>query len=152
MRCEYCGEAIETGAKKCAHCGAPAPAAMIDKDVWKKGEAVFYNGYTVWFLHSWERDSFEFQFWLGPQLVERFRMSRSLLDEFVPEGESVMPFIWSLFLVAAGEKDVLHWTEANKKEPAEFLIVRVDYAEQHGWKDMRPAEILEYVRAREMAQ
>jgi hypothetical protein len=119
MDCEYCGTKNQEGGK-CSKCGAPIDAPVADAAL-RSGPS-FYEGYIVYTLSNWQTDSLEYQFWLGRELMERIRVSRKILDEFVGEGCDPMPFIWKLFLVARGELEVLEWQEKNNRLPAFFEI------------------------------
>jgi hypothetical protein len=58
-----------------------------------------------------------------------------------------MPFIWDLFLLAHGEKEVLEYQEKNSKYPAMFLVTRVENPEKQRWHSLNIHEL-----AREFAK
>ena len=119
--CDYCGQSSDE--TLCPSCGSRSfdskPVSQI-----VRGEPFRYNGYVVWWLADWAYDTTEYLFYLGDRLVERFTISREVLRMFVPEGQSVMPFIWDLFLVAQGEEEVLRVVEQNTIKPVVFKITR----------------------------
>ena len=125
MICSYCGTKSE-GVETCKGCGASLVTVKPKSEAQKYGP-LFYNGYLVYLLVNGMSHIYEYQFWLGPELVERIEIDREILREFVPEYCDPMPFIWKLFLVAHGEEKVIEWQEKNgSKYPAMFEIRRVE--------------------------
>lgn len=118
-RCDYCEMA--TNETQCPGCGSRnfdnKPVNQITR-----GEPFHYNGYVVWWLADAWLDTAEYLFYLGDRLVERFTVSRDVLNMFVPENCTAMPFIWDIFLVAQGEEEVLRVVEQNTIKPATFRI------------------------------
>ena len=127
MKCEYCGSDNQKG-ELCDKCGAKMPIAH-KSDIWKS-DPFFYNGYIVYCLRDMANDTFECQFWLGMELLERIKVSRVVLDEHVKPYEDAVPFFWDLFLLAHGEKEVLIWQEKNTKYPATFEVRRIENLER----------------------
>jgi len=136
MNCEYCGTKNKVDSERCTSCGA-AIKAVNDKP--QKNDYFsmdFYNGYVVYRFTRFMTDSIEIQFWLGQELLERFDVSRCILDEHVQEGCDIMPFFWELFLLARGEKEVIYWQEKNNKYPARFEIRRIENEEKRSLLSM----------------
>lgn len=126
MNCQYCQTEGQSG-NNCGSCGAPLKKQK-DKAFpsdWKS-EPFFYNGYIVYELRHYQRDTYEVQFWLGMELIERIEIAHQTLKERVHEGCDTMPFFWELFLVARGEQEAMVYYEKNKKYPAMFLITRTE--------------------------
>jgi hypothetical protein len=125
MNCEYChGDKFKDG--YCSGCGAKISEAK--KADWKS-EPFFYNGYICYKLRHYERDTYEIQFWLGMELIERIEITHDVFVEKIPPQYDSMAFFWELFLLAHGEKNVLEWQEKNNKYPARFLVTRVENPE-----------------------
>jgi hypothetical protein len=127
MKCSYCGTDKQTG-DRCEKCGAPI-SRVKESDRWKS-EPFFYNGYIVYYLREMAEDTFECQFWLGKELIERIRVSRAVLEEHIKLYEDSISFFWDLFLLAQGEKEVLVWQEKNTKYPAMFETRRIENVEK----------------------
>jgi len=133
--CAYCKQECDDEYKKCPNC--QSQEFEEPKSWWRpspEGQSIFYNGYVVWVLHDekfWA-DRCSFYFYLGDKLVETIVLDRDVMRQFVPEGESVMAFVWDLFRVAVGEEEVLRVQEQNKHRPATFEIRRVP-SEREEW-------------------
>lgn len=125
MKCEYCGTERQSG-EYCEKCGAKLPEQKTLDQHMHKSEPFFYNGYIVYYLRNYASDTYEAQFWLGMDLVERIVITYSVLSERVPENCDPMPFFWDLFMLAHGEKDVIEYQEKNNKYPARFEIRRIE--------------------------
>jgi hypothetical protein len=129
--CAYCGQL--TGESICHLCGGSGDQHReMEKE--RMLNPRFYNGYIVW--PSWV-DDFEsisrYYFYLGDRLVQIIQFPRSFIyrvkgaDDF---NFDFMEFVWNLFLVAQGEKEVFE-IEENMKEnmavvPATFEIRRIE--------------------------
>lgn len=138
MKCEYCLTDNQSG-EYCEKCGAKLP---IKKDDYKS-EPFFYNGYICYAMRHYEKDSFEVQFWLGRELIQRIDIPREIVDEQVPLYCDKMPFFWDLFLVAQGEKEVLEWQEKNTKYPARFEVRRIENEEKQSLLSMDRYQLAE---------
>jgi len=137
MKCEYCGnDKFVDG--YCSGCGAKAPEKNND---WKSGP-FFYNGYICYGIRHYVKDTFEAQFWLGMELIERIEVDRDVLENHVKQGEDYMFFFWDLFLLAHGEKDVLEWQEKNTKYPATFEVRRIENQEKEYRLSLDRSELL----------
>lgn len=138
MVCEYCKSTNKAG-DACEKCGAKLPQTDIDGFV--KSEPFFYNGYICYTLRHPESDTWEVQFWLGAELIERIVVTRQMLDDKVQPYEDPMCFFWELFLVAHGEQEVMTWQEKNDKYPATFEVRRIENPERERWQALSLREL-----------
>ena len=144
MRCDYC-HAEQAERSNCINCGAPLSKRETEVSPIEKSEPFFYNGFICYVIRDRSNDTVEVQFWLGLQLVERFKFTRSFLEGLVPFGCDPMPFIWDLFLLAQKETNVLEYQDRNSKPPAEFVIIRRE-SYRPDFSSMSKLEILEAIR------
>lgn len=128
--CQYCGERVTSNV--CVGCGSTDLGDIPEERICK-GDPFFYNGYIVWRIADFYQDQATYLFYLGDRLVETITLSRDILDQFVPRHCTAMPFIWDLFELAQGEKEVLRVVEQNtSRGPAEFEIRSV-LSEREKW-------------------
>ena len=128
--CAYCGQL--TGESVCHLCGGSG------EERWEKNERMlnpfFYNGYMVW--RSWI-DDFEsisrYYFYLGDRLVQIIQFPQSFIYRVRDVNDlkfDFMKFVWNLFLIAQGEKEVLEIEENVSQNmgvlPATFEIRRIE--------------------------
>jgi len=134
MKCAYCKQEIGKDQEKCPNCGAIEREGSQESYTMDYGPT-FYNGYVVWMLldDMWPPDRASWYFYLGDRLIETITLDREIVHKFVPEGQSVMPFVWDLFKVAAGEEEVLRIKEQNTCKPIVFEIRRVPADEREEW-------------------
>ena len=133
MKCAYCKQKVDSDQEKCPNCGSSeresSQAYITDYGPF------FYEGYIVWMTYDglWPPDRASWYFYLGDKLIETITLDREVVFKFVPKGVSVMPFVWDLFKVAAGEKEVLRVQEQNTRRPAVFEIRCVSADEREEW-------------------
>ena len=143
-RCDYCGQA--TDEVRCPGCQSENfDSKPVNQIV--RGEPFHFNGYVVWWLADAWLDSAEYLFYLGDRLVERFTISREVLNMFVPENCPAMPFIWDIFMVAQSEEEVLRVVEQNTIKPATFEITRKPSVEEEYASELSMQAINEAVIA-----
>lgn len=148
--CAYCG--MERGnAERCAHCGAPLSAEKADHT--QRYEPFFLNGYIVWPLVNLGRNTIEYQFWQGHDIIESIELNIDLLRELAiaryGEGCCIDELLWELFRVAHGEQDAIVWTERDRRYPATFRITREEneMVARARWGALSYREILEAIHA-----
>ncbi len=98
MICNYCSQEI-------CGCGANEMAEPV-KEKLEYGFYQFYNGYIVWSICNIMYDTVTFYFYLGRNLVDIIQIGRHLLEERLEIGQSEMPFVWQLFELSQGNKDI----------------------------------------------
>lgn len=137
MKCEYCLSEKQSG-EFCEKCGAPL--SKQSGDLWKS-EPFFYNGYICYTLRDLASGTYEVQFWLGRELLQRICVPIDFVRIRVPQGDDAMPFFWELFIVAQGEKEVIEFQEMNKKYPARFEVRRIENQELEQMRGMNFREL-----------
>lgn len=145
MQCPYCLSSKQDGAN-CDRCGAPMNTQTKTAEYYRSTPE-FYNGYIVYWIRDYLTNTVEAQFWLGLELQERIVLTRDALRDFVPEYQDPMPFMWDLFLLAHGEKDVIEYQEKNNKYPARFEVRRIENPERERFRGLSMFELAQEVKA-----
>lgn len=122
--CPYCISASYPDNLVCIACGGPL-IAPVENEALKRQNPFAYNGYIVWPLVDFARAVDEFHFYLGLELQGIVEISHFDLREMVAEGTDSMPFIWELFLVGRGEKEMM----VRDVKPFQYRITKALQAE-----------------------
>lgn len=126
VTCEYCGQSQDGQRMKCSECGGQLPKPGTQKPDRERYAPFPYNGYIVWPIRDFARRQEEYHFYLGERLIDVVVLEHELIREFVKEGETVMPLVWSVFLLQQGETEVLRVVEQNTLERKQFEIRLVE--------------------------
>jgi hypothetical protein len=139
MKCNYCGTDDRSG-KTCDKCGAPLPDSSAKAD---RSQPFFHNGYICYTLRDYAMDVIETQFWLGHDLIERIVLPFDFVrTHFDMASTDAFDFVWDLFLLAQGEKEVLEVQEKNNKYPALFEIRHIENPDKQRWSSLDKHDLL----------
>lgn len=127
--CEWCGGTNVQG-KRCGSCGGPVAQPKAETSVWR-AEPFAYNGYIVYMLQDYTADTREVQFWLGREMIERFRITRAMVEAFQLDRGNAMEFVWQLFLLARGEHEVVYYKTLNEKPETMLCVHRMEDRREH---------------------
>jgi len=78
--CAYCGGKVNNNDERCPQCTAPVKRSRIDK-----ADPYFCNGYIIYAIHDWHRDSYDFIFYKGAILEGRISVDARILDAIPPQ-------------------------------------------------------------------
>jgi len=119
--CSYCHQENFDASGKCLGCGSNKKSTpSILERTEQRGEPFFYNGFMVWPIYKndmMERLATEYQFWLGERFVDSVLITRNFIrDVFQDNGDciSIMPFIWKLFEVKCGDREIAIFDTAKE--------------------------------------
>jgi hypothetical protein len=130
VNCAYCGQDVFDN-RKCVGCGARLKAETEPLVTRERRDPFAYNGYIIWPLRDYLRDTVEFQFWRGDTLVETIIFSwelwRNLNPDVIAVSTDPFKYVWQLFEIAQGNKDHLVIQEQNKRLPAMFVVSRSEH-------------------------
>jgi hypothetical protein len=143
VNCNYCGQDVFKD-NKCLGCGARSHTKepLVTPE---RRDPFAYNGYIIWPLRDFSRDSITFSFWQGDTHCEDIAFSWEMwrsLNRYgelptVTSNDDPMRFVWQMFEIAQGRKDVLVIQEEKKVLPAMFLVCRAEHPKKSWtWEEM----------------
>lgn len=122
IKCEYCGTEQELQ-ERCSKCSAPMPKK---DDILFKFSPFYYKGYMIWPEGTMFGEITFYHFWLGTQHIHTIKVTRQMIYEYVPEGQSINDFIFGLFSVSIGEREKLEIEKDAYPCPLLFTITRTE--------------------------
>ena len=133
MNCIYCGQDVFDN-RKCVGCGARLKTEKEPLVTRERRDPFAYNGYIIWPLRDFSRDSITFSFWRGDTHCDDIVFSWDMWKHLNHYGELAvsmaddpMRFVWQLFEIAQGQKDILVIQEPKTTLPAMFVFGRAEH-------------------------